>query len=125
MTKSAEDPLITQAFDKDRHEELARAVEKLNPEEAAFFLLKLEAAIRKRKTQIVGYLAAMLVWVLGMLGALAYFGTHDGFVGWVFLIPFGFVGAVLYAFGKWGEHVSRRTLAGGAPTPPPPARQKE
>jgi hypothetical protein len=113
VTKSSDDPLVAQAFDKTRHEELARAVEKLTPDEAAFFLLKLEASIRKRKTQIVGYLVAMLVWVLAMLGALAYFGTHDGFVGWVFLIPFGFVGVTLFAFGKWSERVAARTIARG------------
>lgn len=103
--KAAEDPLVAKAFNADKHEELARAIEQLNPEEAQFFLEKLERAIRKRKIQITGYLAAMLVWVIGMMGALAYYGMADGFVGWVFLAPFGAVGVILYGFGKWANHV--------------------
>jgi hypothetical protein len=103
--KPAEDPLVAKAFDADKHVELARAIEQLNPDEAQFFLEKLERAIKKRKIQITGYLAAMLVWVIGMMFALVYFGMHDGFVGWVFLAPFGVVGVVLYVFGKWADHV--------------------
>ncbi len=112
VTQSAEDPLVAQAFDANKHAALARAIEDLSPDEAEFFLHKLERALRKRKIQITGYLAAMAVWLLAMTGALVYFGMHDGFVGWVFLLPFGLVGAVLYGFGRWAEHV-------GA-TPPPP-----
>lgn len=106
-----EDELVARAFDADKHEELARAIEQLNPEEAAFFLAKLEAAIRKRKIQITGYLVAMGIWVLGMMFALVWYGTHDGFVGWVFLVPFALVGLTLYGFGRWATRV-------GAATPP-------
>ena len=100
-----EDPLVAKAFNADKHEELARAIEQLDPEAAQYFLEKLERAIRKRKIQISGYLAAMLVWVVGMMFALAYYGMAEGFVGWVFLAPFGAVGVVLYVFGKWADHV--------------------
>jgi hypothetical protein len=111
-----EDPLVSQAFDAKKHEDLARAIDKLSPDEAAFFLHKLEMAIRKRKIQITGYLVAMVVWLIGMTLALAYVGTHDGFVAWVFIVPFGVVGLVLYAFGAWAERVSK--------TPPPPAARR-
>ncbi len=100
-----EDELVAQAFNAAKHANLAQAVEKLNPDEAAFFLVKLEAAIRKRKIQIMGYLVAMLVWLAGMMFALVWYGTHDGFVGWVFIAPFGLVGAILYGFGKWASVV--------------------
>lgn len=100
-----EDPLVAKAFSADKHEELAHAIEQLNPDEAQFFLEKLERAIRKRKIQITGYLVAMVVWLVGMMFALAYYGIAEGFVGWVFLAPFGLVGVVLYAFGKWSERV--------------------
>jgi hypothetical protein len=113
-----EDPMVAKAFDANSHEELARAVENLTSEEAQFFLVKLEAAIRKRKIQISGYLAAMLIWVLGMMGALAYYGTHDGFVGWVFIAPFALVGVILYAFGKWAERVGAAAVAPPAKTKP-------
>lgn len=114
MPQSAEDPLVAQAFDAKKHEDLARAVEQLSPEEAAFFVHKLEMALRKRKIQITGYLVAMVVWLVAMTLAMAYAGTHDGFVGWVFLLPFGFVGVILYTFGRWAERVAK--------TPTPPVR---
>ena len=104
--KTSEDPLVAKAFDADKHVELAEAVAQLSPEEAAYFVAKLEGAIRKRKIQITGYLVAMLAWVAGMFFALAWYGTHDGFVGWVFLAPFGVVGVILYAFGRWSERVA-------------------
>jgi len=105
VAEKPEDPLVAKAFNADKHEELARAIEQLDPEAAQYFLEKLERAIRKRKIQISGYLAAMLVWVVGMMFALAYYGMAEGFVGWVFLAPFGAVGVVLYVFGKWADHV--------------------
>ena len=105
MAEQAEDPLVSKAFNADKHEELARAIQQLNPEEAQFFLEKLERAIKKRKIQISGYLAAMLVWVIGMMFALAYVGMGHGFVGWVFLTPFLGVGIILYVFGRWANHV--------------------
>ena len=106
MATQAEDELVTQAFNADKHEDLARAIEKLTPEEAAFFVDKLEAAIHKRKIQLTGYLVAMLVWLLGMVGALAWFGTHEGFVG-----------AVLWAFGKWAAKVGAKAAPGLPPKP--------
>ena len=112
-----EDALVAKAFDADKHEELARAIEKLDPEQAAFFLAKLEIAIKKRKLQITGYLVAMALWVLGMFFALVWYGTHDGFTGWVFLMPFAAVGLTLFAFGKWSERLGR-----SVPTEPPVAR---
>ncbi len=115
MAKSTEDPLVAQAFDRQKHEDLARAIKDLSADEAEFFLRKLEAAIRKRKIQITGYLVAMGVWAIGMVFALAYFGIASGFVGWAFLAPFGGVGLVLWAFGKWGERVGR-----AADLKPPP-----
>lgn len=105
MANPVEDPLVAQAFDKDKHEQLARAIEQLSPDEAAFFVAKLERALRKRKVQLTGYLVAMLAWLVAMLFALAYFGIASGFVGWVFLLPFALVGVILYAFGKWANRV--------------------
>ncbi len=105
MPAEGEDPLVAKAFDADKHDELARAVQQLDPEEAAFFLAKLERAIKKRKIQLLGYLVAMLAWALGMVFAFVWYGTHSGFVGWAFLLPFAVVGLILYVFGKWAEKV--------------------
>lgn len=122
MAAQAEDELVAQAFKADKHEDLARAIEKLTPDEAAFFVDKLEAAIRKRKIQLMGYLAAMFVWLLGMVGALIWYGTHDGFVGYVFILPFGFVGVTLWAFGTWAAKVGAKAAPG---LPPKPERSRE
>ena len=100
---SSPEDMVEQAFDPKSQDGLARAIEQLSPEEAQYFLDKLERAIRKRKIQLTGYLVAMLVWLLGMVGALAYYGMSSGFVGWVFLAPFALVGAVLWGFGKWAN----------------------
>jgi hypothetical protein len=116
VARSAEDPLVAKAFDrKQSHDELARAIAQLSPEEAAFFLHKLEMALRKRKIQLGGYLVAMVAWLAGMILALIYFGTHDGSALWAFIVPFGIVGAILYGFGTWAERVGRRPPPSGPP----------
>ena len=112
-----EAPAVEDVFDPAKRDDLAKAVAQLSPDEAAFFLNRLEAAVTKRKIQLTGYLVAMVVWLVGMFGALIYFGTHDGFVGWVFLLPFGLVGLVLWGFGRWSEKVVRSIRS---PDPRPP-----
>ena len=95
--------MVAKAFDASKHDELAHAIEQLSPDEAAFFLKKLETALRKRKIQLTGYLVAMGVWLVGMVLALFYYGLSSGFVGWVFIAPFGLVGIVLYLFGRMAD----------------------
>lgn len=116
MARSVEDPLVAKAFDrKQSHEELARAIAQLSPEEAAFFLHKLEMALRKRKIQLTGYLVAMVAWLVGMVLALIYFGMNDGSTAWAFIVPFGIVGVILYGFGTWAERVGQRPPPGAGP----------
>jgi hypothetical protein len=104
VAKETEKPL-----EKMDEAELAKAVAQLSPEEALFFLAKLEAVMNKRKLQLTGYLVALVTWLIGTFFALVYFGMSDkGFVGWVFLIPFAFVGAILWIFGKWSDKVGKR-----------------
>jgi len=121
VSPPAEDPLVAQAFDRKlRHKDLARAIEQLTPEQAQLFLHKLEAAFRKRKIQLSGYLIAMVAWLVGMTLALIYFGMNDLSAAWAFIVPFGIVGVILYAFGAWAERVGR------APMPQsPPARSDD
>ncbi len=78
---------------------------KLSPDEAAAVLTLIEKALKRRKIQLWGYLVAVVVLIAGMLGALYYYGSQDEgtFVGWVFLVPMGLVGLVLYGFGAWSE----------------------
>lgn len=107
-------------FDPERPDEIAQAVAKLSPEEAAFFLAKLESVLAKRKIQLTGYLIALGLGLLGMLGALVYYGTHDGFVGWVFLLPLALVGGCMYGFGKWADKVGRSVVPSSTPPVDPP-----
>ena len=116
VAKPTEDPLVAQAFDRSKHDELARAIQELSPDEAAFFLAKLEAALNKRKLQLTGYVVALIAWAIGMAIAMAYYGIVDGFTGWVFLVPFAIVGVLLWLFGRWAERVGA-----ALPEPVPPA----
>jgi hypothetical protein len=95
---------------------VARAIQQLSREEAAFFLDRLERAIRKRKLQLTGILIAMGIGVLGIIAAFYVYGSapEGEFVGWVFLTPFGLIGLVLYVFGRAGERIAR----GGATATP-------
>jgi hypothetical protein len=88
-------------------EEIAKAISELDPKEAAFFLAKLEALMRKRKIQLTGYLVSLGAWLVAMFLALLYYGSHDGFVGWVFLVPFALVGVIFFVFGKWAERAAK------------------
>lgn len=103
-------------------DDIAAAIAKLSPAEAEFFLAKLEAVMLKRKMQLTGYLVSLVLWVVTMFLALAYYGTHDGFVGWVFLIPFGLVGLSLFVFGKWADKISKSVQPRDAS--PPPAKPR-
>jgi hypothetical protein len=100
------------AFDPEKQDALAEAIKRLSPQEAAYFLWKMEVALRKRKLQLSGYLVAIGVWLVGMVSALVIYGTTTGFVGWVFFVPFGLVGLVLWGFGTWADRI-------GAQKPPP------
>ena len=101
-------PNADDAFDASKQDAVAEAIKNLSREEAALFLFHLESKYQKRKLQLTGYLAAMLLWLGGMLFALYVFGTSSGFVGWVFLVPFALVGITLFAFGKMAEKMGNR-----------------
>jgi hypothetical protein len=121
--KPQEDPLVAKAFAEGPGDELVKAVAQLSPEEAEFFLRKLEAALRKRKIMLSGYIVAMVAWLVGMVCAIAYFGISTGFVGWVFLVPFGIVGGILWVFGKWANHVGAAGVT--VSTGPAPGRSSD
>jgi len=75
---SGADEMVDKAFDPKQQDVVAKAIEQLSPEEAGYFLDKLERAIRKRKIQLGGYLAAMVVWLFGIVWALFYYGVTLG-----------------------------------------------
>src|SRR5688572_15150126 len=63
-------PNADDAFDASKQDAIAEAIKNLSREEAALFLFHLESKYQKRKLQLTGYLAAMLLWIAGMLFAI-------------------------------------------------------
>ena len=106
-TADRAEQLATQALDPKNEDHVARAIAQLTPEEAEHFVGLLERAIRRRRVQLIGYLLALVVLLVGEFLALAYFGASDPgtFVGWVFFVPFVAVGAVFFIFGRWANRL--------------------
>jgi hypothetical protein len=102
--------------DPANHDAVARAIQQLSPEEAQFFFDRLERAIRKRKLQLTGLMIAMVLGLVAIIVAFYVYATapEGKFVGWVFLIPFGLIGLVMYVFGRAAERATR----GGATATP-------
>jgi hypothetical protein len=77
-------------------------VPEVGQEQIAALVAAIERAERRRKIMLAGYLVALVVLVGGQVAAFLVYGNapRDGFWGWVFLIPFGAVGAVLWLFGR-------------------------
>jgi hypothetical protein len=105
--KDNEDEVVKAAFDAQSQVDLVQLIKELPPEHAAYYVAKLEAAYKKRKLQLSGYLVALVAWLISMVLALGYFGANEGFTGWVFLLPFGIVGLTLWVFGRWAEVVGK------------------
>jgi hypothetical protein len=89
-----------------------------SPEERANFerqkeqldklIVALDKLHRKRKIMLIGYLSAAAELVLGQLFALYVYGSAPPgvFVGYVFFIPFIFVGFSLWFFGRLARKVT-------------------
>jgi hypothetical protein len=97
LTQRLEDP----AF----RSQIEEAISNMPPEKAAELVAMLESSLRRRKIELFGYLGAALVLLLGMVGALYYYGSSDSrdFVGWVFLVPLGLAGAIMWGVGRWAQ----------------------
>ena len=88
-------------------EEIEAQIEQLTTEEAAIFVRILEITLKRRRAQMLGYIAAMISVVLGMLFALYMWGRHEKgtFIGWVFVIPPATAGLCLWLFGRWANRI--------------------
>ncbi|MEZ4359804.1 MAG: hypothetical protein R3B48_06455 [Kofleriaceae bacterium] len=117
-------PRAKKLMDEDA---IAEAVQKLKPEEAEYFLHKLERAIARRRMQLLGYLAALGVWAVTMFFALAYYGAAgpESFRAWALTLPFAAVGVVLWIMGGLADRVGRappRPRAPASAAEPPAGR---
>lgn len=110
-TPSPRDPLAKPGDLAERlndpafREQIEEAIQNMPPEKAAELVAMLEASLRRRKLELIGYLAAAVILLVGMVGALYYYGTsdHGAFVGWIFLIPLGLAGGVMWLVGRVAE----------------------
>ena len=100
--------------DKDLAERLAdpafraqieEAVASMPPEKAAELVAMLEQSLRRRKIELVGYLAAAVLMLVGMVLSLWFYGASDGdsFMAWIFLVPLALAGLVMWAVGRWSR----------------------
>jgi hypothetical protein len=85
--------------------QIEEAIQNMPPEKAAQLVAMLEESLRRRKIELFGYLGAAVVLLLGMVGALWYYGSTESgeFVGWVFLLPLGLAGAIMWGVGRWAQ----------------------
>jgi hypothetical protein len=99
---------------KDIHEKLAdptfraqieEGLKNMPPEKAAELVAMLEASLRRRKIELYGYIAAAVVMLVGMIVALYIYGAtdHGDFMTWIFLIPMGLAGGVMWWVGRWAN----------------------
>ena len=100
--KTAAKDLAERLKDPAFQRDIEQAVRELPPEKAAELVAMLEASMRRRKLELFGYLAAAAIVVVGLIGSLIIMGSGQGgtFIGWVFLIPLGLAGLVMWRIGK-------------------------
>lgn len=95
--------LAEQLNDPVFRERIEQAVSNLPPEKAAELVALLEASIRRRKVELIGYISAAIVLLIGMVIAVYTYGraAHDQFIGWVFLAPLAAAGVIMIAVARW------------------------
>ncbi len=83
--------------------------DKLSPEEIEMFLSAVARVEKRRRVELLGYAVGLLTLVLGMLAALVVYGMarRGTFMGWVFLVPLGVTGLVLWIFGRWARRITK------------------
>lgn len=86
-------------------EQIEQAIQNMPPEKAAELVAMLEESLRRRKIELFGYLGAALMLLVGMIGALYYYGSRQTgeFVGWIFLLPLALAGGIMWAVGRWAR----------------------
>lgn len=99
--------LAQEALDPKKEADVAKAVAQLTPEQALHFLELLERQIKQRRIQLIGYLTAMFIMLVGTVIALVVIGRAEPgtFMGWVFFIPLLAVALVLLIFGRWANRI--------------------
>jgi hypothetical protein len=97
-SKDLAERLKDPAFQKD----IEQAVRELPPERAAELVAMLEASMQRRKLELYGYIAAAVLVLIGMIGAVIMMGTGQSgsIISWVMLLPLALAGLVMWRVGK-------------------------
>ena len=97
LAKQLEDP----AF----RERIETAVANLPPDKAAELVALLESSMQRRKVELLGYVGAAMVLLVGMVLALYAYGRADAnqFRGWLLLLPLAAAGLIMIAVARWAK----------------------
>lgn len=113
MAKAKLPDITDKLNDPEFRARIEEGIKNMPPEKAAELLAMLEASLRRRKIELIGYLGAALVLLVGMVIALYVYGAsdHSNFMSWVFLIPMGLAGLVMWMVGRWSNAARKKAKA--------------
>ena len=78
------------------------ADEELTPEVKLAFTMVVERLEKRRRIKLVAYLLALVVMVLGLVGALLFMAAAPKqFRGWALFLPLLATGTIFWVFGRW------------------------
>jgi hypothetical protein len=111
--KSKAADLAERLADPEFRAQIEEGLKKMPPEKAAELLAMLEASLRRRKIELIGYIGAAVILLVGMVVALYIYGASDGgnFMTWIFLIPMGLAGFVMWIVGRWSTADRKKSKA--------------
>jgi hypothetical protein len=104
---------MAKSTDKSGGFDMEKELAQLTPQQAELFLRALELTMKKRRMMLFGYLAALLVIVGGLIGALYVWAAYRQtmFITWVFLVPFACAGGLIILFGKAARRIGKSPAA--------------
>lgn len=119
MAKATSDPgkkpadLADRLNDPAFRAQIEEGLKNMPPEKAAELVAMLEDSLRRRKLELLGYLGAALVLLVGMIVALYVYGSsdHRDFMSWIFLVPMGLAGLVMWLVGRWSNAARKKAKA--------------
>jgi hypothetical protein len=93
--------------------QIEEGIKNMPPEKAAELVAMLEASLRRRRIELYGYIGAAVVLLVGMVVALYIYGAtdHGNFMSWIFLIPMGLAGGVMWLVGRRANVERRKAKA--------------
>ena len=91
-------------------DELAAEIARLDPAQAEMFVEVLALTMRKRRIMLLGYLAVIVVMLVGQIPALLYWAAREPgeLRGWAFLVPPAIAGVILVVAGRLSRTLKPR-----------------